>query len=49
MDALYIQACLMWGEALINKGTTDAYAESSKHIAKALENRSLDEAIGAGT
>jgi tetratricopeptide (TPR) repeat protein len=41
MDALYIQACLMWGEALINKGTTDAYAESSKHIAKALENRSL--------
>lgn len=41
MDALYIQACLMWGEALINKGTTDAYAESSKHIAKALESSSL--------
>lgn len=41
MDALYIQACLIWGDALINKGTTDAYAESSKHITKALENISL--------
>lgn len=37
MDSLYIQACLMWGEALINKGTTDAYEESFKHIANALE------------
>lgn len=41
MDALYIQACLMWGEVLINKGTTDAYAESFKHIEKALEINSL--------